>query len=77
MANDDVKLTPLIQSPVLQRVGVTRSATGDGNGVDAPTMEAWRIGRTAAYGVTELKMVDKEKGIEEEIINGIVVKHYN
>ncbi|KAF5325264.1 hypothetical protein D9619_009988 [Psilocybe cf. subviscida] len=73
MANDDVKLAPLMQSPVLQRVGVTRSAAG----VDAPTMEAWRIGRTAAYGVTELKMADKEKGIEEEIISGIVVRHYN
>lgn len=77
MANDDVKLAPLMQSPVLQRVGVTRSATSDGNEVDAPTMEAWRIGRTVAYGVTELKMADKEKGIEEEVINGIVVRHYN
>lgn len=77
MANDDIKLAPLMQSPVLQRVGVTRLAADEGQKINAPTMQAWRIGRTAAYGVTELKMADKEKGIEEEIINDIVVRHYN
>lgn len=71
MTNDDVKLTPIMESPVLQRLGVTRSF----DGVEPPTMEAWRRGRTAAYGQTELK--GAEKGVEEEIINGVVVKHYN
>ncbi|PPQ91997.1 hypothetical protein CVT25_004653 [Psilocybe cyanescens] len=71
MTDDDVKLAPLVESPVLQRVGVSRSF----DGVEPPTMEAWRRGRTAAYGQTDLKPA--EKGVEEEIINGVVVKHYN
>jgi hypothetical protein len=56
---------------VLQRVGVTKTFGGG----ESLTMEAWRKGRTAAYGQTDLKPT--EKGIEEEIINGVVVKHYN
>ncbi|KAF8177668.1 Clavaminate synthase-like protein [Pholiota molesta] len=54
MTDDNVKLAPLLESPVLQQ---------------------WRKGRTAAYGQSDLKPT--EKGVEEEIINGVVVKHYN
>ncbi|KDR76935.1 hypothetical protein GALMADRAFT_246074 [Galerina marginata CBS 339.88] len=71
MTDDDVKLAPLLESPVLQQIGVSRSF----DGAEPPTMEAWRKGRTAAYGQTDLKPT--EKGVEEEIINGVVVKHYN
>lgn len=39
-------------------------------------MEMWRKGRTSAYGQTDLKP-SAEKGVEEEVINGVVVKHYN
>ncbi|KAF8186383.1 Clavaminate synthase-like protein [Pholiota molesta] len=69
--DDNVKLAPLLESPVLQRVGVTKTF----GGAEPLTMEAWRKGRTAAYGQTDLKPT--EKGIEEEIVNGVVVKHYN
>ncbi|KAF5325273.1 hypothetical protein D9619_009987 [Psilocybe cf. subviscida] len=74
MTDDNVRLAPLLQSPVLQRVGVTRSL---GDGAEVPTMETWRKGRTSAYGQSELKMTDQDKGVEEEIINGVVVRHYN
>ena len=70
--NDDVKLAPLADSPVLKRVGITRRFE-DG---DVPTMEAWRRARTAAYGQSDLKPAD-DKGVEEETINGVPVKHYN
>ncbi|GLB38111.1 putative clavaminate synthase-like protein [Lyophyllum shimeji] len=70
--NDDVKLVPLGESPVLQRVGITRRYADD----VAPTMGQWRKGRIAAYGQTTLKE-GKEKGVQEELINGIVVRHYN
>ncbi|KAG5642907.1 hypothetical protein DXG03_001914 [Asterophora parasitica] len=70
-ANDDVKLVPLKESPVLQRVGITRRCEDD----VAPTMEAWRKGRIAAYGQTTL-IPGKEKGVQEEVLNGVVVKHY-
>jgi hypothetical protein len=72
MANDDTKLVPLVDSPVLQRVGRHRRSTDE----DAPTMEQWRKGRTSVYGQTELK-AGAQKGVEEEIIAGVLVKHYN
>lgn len=70
--NDDVKLVPLMESPVLQRVGVNRRCEDD----VAPTMKAWRVARISAYGASDLQK-SKEPGIEEEVLNGIVVKHYN
>ena len=76
MTDDNVVLAPLLQSPVLQRVGVSKKLEN----AKPPTMEEWRKGRTAAYGQTELKPVVDEKGmkvVEEEIINGVLVRHYN
>lgn len=72
MTDDDVKLVPCVESPVLQKAGIQRRCADE----DAPTMEAWRKGRTSAYGQSELKK-GVEGGVEEEIINGVVVKHYN
>lgn len=72
MTDDAVKLEPLSESPVLQRAGIVRRFEDQ----DAPTMEEWRKARTSAYGKSQLN-VGKESGIEEEIINGIIVKHYN
>ena len=71
MADDTVRLVPLAESPVLQRVGVQRRCKDE----DAPTMEEWRKARTRAYGQTVLKK--NERGIEEEVVSGLVVKHYN
>ena len=70
MTDDDVVLRPLAESPVLRRVGIVRRFEDE----DAPTMERWRRARTSAYGQTELTRKDD---VEEEIINGVVVKHYN
>jgi isopenicillin N synthase-like dioxygenase len=70
--NDDVKLVPIADSPVLQREGIKRRFED----ADAPITEAWRKGRTAAHGRSTLKQ-GKEKGIEEEYINGVLVKHYS
>ncbi|KAG6840234.1 hypothetical protein C0991_008018 [Blastosporella zonata] len=72
MPDDDVKLIPFEDSPVLQRVGITRLCEPE----DAPTMEEWRQARTASYGRAELKP-SAEKGVEEEVIGSVVVKHYN
>lgn len=57
MPNDDVLLAPLANSPVLQRIGIDPRFKD----LDAPTMEQWRKGRTAAYGQSELKS-GKEDG---------------
>ncbi|KAJ7115280.1 hypothetical protein C8R44DRAFT_841911 [Mycena epipterygia] len=71
--NDDVKLVPHEESPVLKRVGIERLCSDE----DAPTMEEWRKNRVLAYGSSILKPSVQEKGVEEEIISGVVVKHYN
>jgi len=72
MTDDAVKLVPHSESPVLQRAGIRRRFDDE----SVPTMEQWRRGRTSAYGKTELKH-GVESGVEEEIINGVLVKHYN
>jgi hypothetical protein len=38
-------------------------------------MEEWRQERTKSYGQADLKM--GKDGHEEELVKGIVVKHYN
>ena len=86
MTDDDVKLAPLIESPVLQghhgHGDLLLEKEKGFNGVDSddvvpvPSMEVWRKGRTMAYGQSDLKPTG-EGGVEEEVINGVVVKHYN
>ncbi len=72
LADDAVKLVPFVDSPVLQRVGIKRRFSDE----QAPSMEAWRKGRTSAYGQTELKK-GLDGAVEEEIINGVLVRHYS
>ncbi|KAJ7915162.1 hypothetical protein B0H13DRAFT_1610781 [Mycena leptocephala] len=72
MTDDSVKLVPFSDSPVLKRVGIVRRCDDE----DAPTMEAWRKARTSAYGQSQLKATADGK-VEEEMIDGVVVKHYN
>ncbi|CCM06830.1 uncharacterized protein FIBRA_09133 [Fibroporia radiculosa] len=71
MTDDDVRLIPHAESPVLQRHGIVRRVPD----ASAPTMEAYRKGRTSSYGLIELQK--KGNGVEEEIVAGIVVKHYH
>lgn len=70
--DDDVHLVPVAGSSVLQKCGIQRRF-GDS---DAPTAEVWRKGRTAAYGKSSLTKT-QDNGVEEEYINGVLVKHYN
>ncbi|KAF7304103.1 Clavaminate synthase-like protein [Mycena indigotica] len=73
MANDALPLVPHTHSPVLQHVGVQRQCAD----ADAPTMQAWRQGVTAAYGRSTLVRSKQDARVEEEVIAGVVVKHYN
>ncbi|KAJ7507034.1 Clavaminate synthase-like protein [Mycena galericulata] len=72
MTDDGVKLMPLSGSPILKKACISPRFEDE----DAPTMEAWRKGRTSAYGQSQLKATS-EGAVEEEVINGVVVKHYN
>jgi isopenicillin N synthase-like dioxygenase len=71
MPDDSTKLVPFVESPVLQRLGIERRIDDE----HAPTVEEWRKGLTASYGYSALKK--KDDGVEEEVIKGVVVKHYN
>ncbi|OJT03633.1 UPF0676 protein [Trametes pubescens] len=73
MADDDVRLAPRLESPVLQRVGVVRRPGFED--ARAPTSRQYRTGLTSAYGVSKLEK--REDGNEVELIHGVVVKHYN
>ena len=72
MADDNVRLLPLTHSPVLQRVGIRRRCADE----DAPLAGEWRKKRTISYGRAALKK-GSENNTEEEVVGGIVVKHYN
>ncbi|TBU57579.1 Clavaminate synthase-like protein [Dichomitus squalens] len=72
-ADDDVRLLPRMESPLLQRVGITRSCED----ADAPTQKEWRVIRTSTYGDSERERKRKDDGTEEEVVNGVVIKHWN
>lgn len=70
-AEDDVRLVPRLESPVLQRVGVVRRFED----ARAPTMRQYYTGAISSYGVAKLEK--RADGTEEEVVHGVVVKHYN
>ena len=72
VADDDVQLLPLAHSPVLKQIGIERRCPDD----EAPTSEAWRKVLTTSYGRVVLKK-GTETNTEEEVVGGIVVRHYN
>ncbi|EIM91456.1 Clavaminate synthase-like protein [Stereum hirsutum FP-91666 SS1] len=71
--DDDIQLGPL-RSPLLQPTSArTAKETAE---AAPPIVREWRKARVAAYGTSELKK-SAEKGVEEEFIDGIRVKHYS
>ncbi|KAF9230441.1 Clavaminate synthase-like protein [Melanogaster broomeanus] len=70
--DDNAKLVPLSESPVLQQAGIERKCDDS----VAPSAGAWRVARVSAYGSSTLKKSEKPN-VEEEVLHGIIVKHYN
>lgn len=74
--DDEVRLVPYADSPVLQRTGIVRKCTDE----DAPTMGEWIRARNRAYRKDELPKSGKgvvEGGVNEEILPGIYTTHYD
>ncbi|KAJ3509886.1 hypothetical protein NLJ89_g4977 [Agrocybe chaxingu] len=72
MADEDMSLAPLLESPVLQRAGITKAFENE----KIPTMSEWRKARTIAFGRSGTKAT--EKGVkEQEIINGVAAKFFD
>ncbi|KAK0484528.1 hypothetical protein IW261DRAFT_1416481 [Armillaria novae-zelandiae] len=70
---DNALLAPHTESLVLQRVGIKSQLK---LGTVIPTMKQWRSSRVKSYGHVKLRE-GTEKGVEEEVVLGVVVKHYN
>ncbi|EIM83980.1 Clavaminate synthase-like protein [Stereum hirsutum FP-91666 SS1] len=76
MANDDVKLLPHTESPVLQRVGIKDVPENEEGAV--LTMNEWRRSRTRLYGRNKtVRKVEGGLDVEEEEIAGVKVTQYN
>lgn len=72
MTDDDVRLVPFAESPVFKHVEIQRKVDDS----DALTMSEWRKGRAMSYGLKETKQA-VDDSLEEQMVNGIVMKHYN
>ncbi|KAG2029638.1 hypothetical protein BDR03DRAFT_1042837 [Suillus americanus] len=72
MPDNDVRLLPFTEIPVLKCAGIERQCLDK----DSPSCETWRMRRMKKYRRSDFKK-GVERGVEEEVIEGIVVKHYN
>ncbi|EJD39520.1 Clavaminate synthase-like protein [Auricularia subglabra TFB-10046 SS5] len=68
MADDDVVIAPMVPN---------EEKSSRFTAENVMTMAEWRQARTRAYGHTKLVRNEREKGVEEEVINGVLVRHYN
>lgn len=75
LPNDDVRLSPNRNSPLLQRTGINDFYLGE-QFMPGPTMEVFRKGRIGTYGQVALRK-GAEEGTEENVVAGITVKHYS
>ncbi|KAF8586082.1 Clavaminate synthase-like protein [Ramaria rubella] len=73
LPDDNVRLNPRLDSPVLQRVGVSDRFKGDE--FNPPVVKEYRQARASAYGQSEVKK-GKQAGTEEQVLAGVLVKHY-
>ncbi|KAF5363258.1 hypothetical protein D9756_000220 [Leucocoprinus leucothites] len=73
-AHDDVVFKPIAESPVLQRAGMSESRILDGN---CPTAGEYGKARVMAYGGTQPLKQGAQKGVDEEVVGGILLRHYN
>ncbi|KAL0572717.1 hypothetical protein V5O48_009252 [Marasmius crinis-equi] len=71
--DDDVKLVPVVS----QQADIKRGFEDD----KALTVKEWRMRRTLGYGNTKTELKEGamhgESKVQEEVIGGVVVKHYN
>ena len=71
-ANNDIKLAPVKESPVIQQAGVM----GQCGDEDAPTMDQWLRARTRAYAGQTNVLSQGGEDVREEILKGFYTTHY-
>ncbi|KAJ3566782.1 hypothetical protein NP233_g6790 [Leucocoprinus birnbaumii] len=75
--HDDVSYKPIAESPVLQRTGTSESESRLLGGSKFPTAGEYRKARISAYGGTQPLQKGAQKGVDEEIVGGVLLRHYN
>lgn len=73
-AHDDVVLKPIAESPVLQRANMSESRLLDGK---FPTVGDYSKARVMAYGGTQPLKKGAQRRVDEEIVGGVLLRHYN
>ncbi|KXN92322.1 hypothetical protein AN958_08553 [Leucoagaricus sp. SymC.cos] len=73
-AHDDIVFKPIAESPVIQRAGALESRLLGG---EFPTAGEYGKARVTAYGGTQPIKQDKMTGIDEEVVGGVLLRHYN
>jgi len=73
-AHDDVVLKPIAESPVVQQVNVSESRLLDGK---FPTAGEYCKARVMAYGGTQPLKQGAQKWVDEEVVGGVLLRHYN
>jgi len=73
-AHDDIVFKPIAESPVLQRAGTSESRVLDGK---YPTAGEYGKARVMAYGGLQPIKPGAQKGVDEEVVGGVVLRHYN
>lgn len=72
LPTDATRLTPYKESPVWQEAGIDERYDPE----NPPTVGQWRRERTQTYG--QIKYTPgKDAGVEEQVVAGVVVRHYN
>ena len=73
-AHDDVVLKPVAESPVLQWANMSESRLLDGK---FPTVGDYSKARVMAYGGTQPLKKGAQRRVDEEIVGGVLLRHYN
>lgn len=72
--HDGVELEPVTESPLVQRMDLSKLRFVDGK---VPTMEKYRKQRVMNYGGSQPMRPGPRKDVEQEDLGGVIVQHYN
>ena len=73
-AHDDIVLKPIAESPVVRQASVSESRLLDGK---FPTAGEYCKARVRAYGGTQPLKQGAQKRVDEEVVGGVLLRHYN
>lgn len=73
-AHDDTVFKPVAESPVVQKTSASESRLLNGK---FPTAGEYGKARVMAYGGLQPTKPGAKKGVDEEVVGGVLLRHYN